>query len=92
MASQQQFEGPVLEDLLERVRAEVGPDARIVAANRIRKGGVGGFFARQAFEVLVEPVVDDFIHRSNSELGAEWAHQPLGKITVGAHRCARDSV
>ena len=27
------------------MRAEVGPDARIVAANRVRKGGVGGFFA-----------------------------------------------
>ena len=37
----------MLEDLLERVRAEVGPDARIVAANRVRKGGVGGFFARR---------------------------------------------
>lgn len=54
MASQRQFEGAVLEDLLERVRAEVGPNARIIAANRVRKGGVGGFFSRQAFEVLVE--------------------------------------
>jgi hypothetical protein len=54
LASQQQFEGPVLEDLLQRVRSEVGPGARIVAANRVRKGGVGGFFSRQAFEVLVE--------------------------------------
>ena len=27
---------------------EVGPDARIVAANRVRKGGIGGFFAKQA--------------------------------------------
>lgn len=56
MASQQQFEGPVLEDLLERVRAEVGTDARIVAANRVRKGGIAGFFSRQAYEVVVEPV------------------------------------
>jgi hypothetical protein len=56
LANQQQFEGPVLEDLLERVRAEVGKDARIVAANRVRKGGIAGFFSRQAFEVLVEPV------------------------------------
>jgi hypothetical protein len=54
LASQRQFEGPVLEELLERVRIEAGPDARIVAANRVRKGGVGGFFAKQAFEVLVE--------------------------------------
>ena len=28
------------------MRAEVGADARIVAANRVRKGGVGGFFAQ----------------------------------------------
>jgi hypothetical protein len=55
LASQQQFEGPVLDELLERVRAEVGADARIVAANRVRKGGIAGFFSKQAFEVLVEP-------------------------------------
>jgi len=46
----------VLEDLLERVRAEVGAGARIVAANRVRKGGIAGFFSRQAYEVLVEGV------------------------------------
>ncbi len=55
MASQLAFEGPVLQDLLDRVRAEIGPDAKIIAANRVRKGGVGGFFAREAYEVLVEP-------------------------------------
>ena len=36
--------------------AEVGADAGIVAANRVRKGGIGGFFSKQAFEVIVEPV------------------------------------
>ena len=55
MASQLRFEGGELEELLERVRTEVGPDARIVAANRVRQGGIAGFFARQAFEVVVEP-------------------------------------
>ncbi len=54
MASQLRFEGPALEALLERVRKEVGVDAHIVAANRIRKGGIGGFFAREGFEVIVE--------------------------------------
>ena len=54
MASQLRFEGAVLEDLLDQVRTEVGPNARIVAANRIRKGGVGGFFAREGFEVIVD--------------------------------------
>ncbi len=54
MASQLRFEGPELEELLDRVRKDVGSDANIVAANRIRKGGIGGFFAREGFEVLVD--------------------------------------
>ncbi|HWS44505.1 MAG TPA: hypothetical protein VN636_01470 [Acidimicrobiia bacterium] len=56
MASQLRFEGAELEDVLERVRTEVGPNARIVGANRIRKGGIGGFFAREGFEVVVDVV------------------------------------
>ena len=55
MASQLRFEGGELEELLERVRNQVGPDARIVAANRIRQGGIGGFFAREGYEVIVDP-------------------------------------
>ncbi len=76
MASQLEFEGPVLEDLLERVREEVGPDARIVAANRVRRGGVGGFFAREAFEVLVEPPEDATLH------DAPIQHLPAAAQTV----------
>jgi len=37
-----------------RVRAEFGPRARIVAAEEIRVGGIGGFFARRVYELLVE--------------------------------------
>jgi len=83
LASQQQFEGPVLEDLLERVRNEVGPDARIVAANRIRKGGVGGFFAKQAFEVLVEPG-DDTPETSTT-------HEHYGEPVIGPESPSRES-
>lgn len=54
MANQQRFEGQDLASVLERVREVHGEDARIVAANRLRKGGVGGFFARELFEVIVE--------------------------------------
>lgn len=54
MASQLRFEGPDLEELLDRVRTEVGADARIVAANKVRKGGIGGFFSREYFEVVLE--------------------------------------
>jgi len=54
LPSQQRFEGPDLEALLDDVRARCGPDAAIVEANKVRKGGVGGFFARELFEVVVE--------------------------------------
>ncbi len=58
MSNQLRFEGNDLEQLLARVRAEAGDHARIIAANRVRKGGVGGFFARELFEVIIEPAVD----------------------------------
>ncbi len=48
------FEGPDLEALLEDVRGRFGADVTILEANRIRTGGLGGFFAREAYEVVVE--------------------------------------
>ena len=48
------LEGPDLPSLLEQVRAEYGPGARIVHAERIRRGGIGGFFARERYHVEVE--------------------------------------
>jgi len=52
-----QLEGPSLEELLEQVRREHGPSAQIVKAEKVRKGGVGGFFSRESFviEVVVDP-------------------------------------
>lgn len=48
------FEGPSLAELTERARSEVGPGARIVRAQRVRRGGVAGFFAREVFVVEVD--------------------------------------
>ena len=50
-------EGKNLESVLEEVRNRFGGTATIVEANRLLKGGVGGFFARERFEVVVD--VDD---------------------------------
>ncbi len=52
-----QFDGPDLESVLAEALAEAGPASRIVAADRVRRGGFAGFFAREHFEVIVE--VDD---------------------------------
>ena len=54
MPTQLQLEGPDLETLLSRVKAEHGPGARIVRAEKVRTGGVAGFFARERFELCVE--------------------------------------
>ena len=51
---QSRYEGPDLEALLEQVRTELGSGTKIVSANKIRSGGVAGFFAREAYEVVVE--------------------------------------
>jgi hypothetical protein len=51
------LEGDDLEHLLARVPDELGPGATIVAANKLRSGGIAGFFSKEAYEVVVE--VDD---------------------------------
>lgn len=48
------LDGEDLRALMLRVREEMGPDARIVKAERVRTGGVGGFFAREHYELTVE--------------------------------------
>lgn len=46
--------GPTMQGLRSRVLAEHGPYARIIAAEKVRVGGVWGFFAREHYEVTVE--------------------------------------
>jgi hypothetical protein len=49
-----QLDGPDLEQLLVRAREEYGSDVRIVKADKVRSGGVGGFFARERYELSIE--------------------------------------
>lgn len=48
------LEGPDIESVLTRVHTEHGPDARIISAEKVRAGGLAGFFAKERFEVAVE--------------------------------------
>lgn len=52
--SQQAFDGDTLEAALASVAEVCGPRARITKAEKVRTGGLAGFFARERFEVLVE--------------------------------------
>jgi hypothetical protein len=82
LASQLRFEGPELETLLEQVRDEVGGDARIVEANRIRKGGVGGFFAKEHFEVLVEEPIDPVVAGGRNDARPGPARAPASILDL----------
>lgn len=59
---QLRYEGPRLDDLLARVQADHGSAANILSAEKSRRGGVGGFFAREMFEVIVEVTADEAPH------------------------------
>jgi hypothetical protein len=47
-------DGPDLAALLVQVQQDFGPSAVVVSAEKVRRGGVGGFFAREWYEVSVE--------------------------------------
>src|SRR5690349_21965823 len=49
------YRGRSLEELVPRIRAELGDDAVIVARRETTSGGVGGFFAKREIEVEVRP-------------------------------------
>jgi flagellar biosynthesis protein FlhF len=49
------FRGASLEEILPRIKAELGPDAVITRRREGLTGGVGGFFQRQFVEVEARP-------------------------------------
>jgi flagellar biosynthesis GTPase FlhF len=60
MASQEDqdtftYRGRSLEELVPRIRQELGDDAVIVSRRETSSGGVGGFFAKREIEVEVRP-------------------------------------
>jgi flagellar biosynthesis GTPase FlhF len=46
------YRGSDLEELLPKIRAELGPDAMVVRQREGLQGGVGGFFQRRCVEVV----------------------------------------
>ncbi|HET9060853.1 MAG TPA: hypothetical protein VFN61_13110 [Acidimicrobiales bacterium] len=52
--SKQRFEAPTLDLAVQAAKDALGEQARIVGANRVRRGGVGGFFTKEYIEVEAE--------------------------------------
>src|SRR3954454_6137581 len=49
------YRGRTLEEVLPKIKADLGPDAEIVRQRSGLSGGVGGFFQRQCVEVEAKP-------------------------------------
>src|ERR1700728_2152569 len=58
MSQLRPYEGPNAERLVEQVRRELGPDAKIVRGETHRTGGVLGFFSKEQLRLYAE-VPDD---------------------------------
>ncbi|WP_255657747.1 hypothetical protein [Actinoplanes sp. L3-i22] len=75
------LEGPAIEPLLAQVRDEYGSRVRIISADKVRSGGLGGFFAKQHYELSVE--VPD-VHEDSEDMArqtvAENGTNPLERL------------
>jgi hypothetical protein len=67
-----------LEEALAKASAVAGPEATVVEASRLRRGGIGGFFAKERFEVTVEPGA------------AEMAMTPIERVLEQEGPASRD--
>lgn len=76
------LEGTDLEALIVRVHAEIGPTAKVVKAERVRTGGVAGFFAKERFELTVE--VPDEVAYVPGPLVTPGSRGPVGAPGAGA--------
>ena len=70
----QLFESASLEAALAEVRDTVGPHAKIVRAEKVRRGGIAGFFAKESFVLAVEN--DDAVVQSPVAVAAAPVRTP----------------
>src|SRR6187431_30153 len=65
------FRGATLEEAVAMAEQSLGPRIRVVAANRIRRGGIGGFFASdlgvEVNVVLENETMDEALERLVAE-------------------------
>jgi len=73
MPQQLLLEGKNLEALIVRARKEYGPGARVVRAEKVRVGGVLGFFTREHFELTVEISDADIVKAAATRAPVEAA-------------------
>ena len=71
--STMQFRAPTLDEAIALAEQSLGSRVRVVAANRIRRGGIGGFFAADLGVEVTVAVDDETIEQALERLVAETA-------------------
>ena len=80
------FEGTDLEDVLAEAQLCLGPDMQVESANRVRRGGLFGFFATEWFEVWARPpevTADPVLALLEQQQEADEA-EPFSELVRGA--------
>ncbi len=74
-----QFSGATIDEVLAKVREELGEEAVILQTKRVVTGGIGGFFGREGVEVTAaEGLPAGEGERANREAAASVAAPPAG--------------
>ena len=72
------IEADTVEQAMERLAAELGSNAQIVDAQKVQRGGIGGFFAKERVALTARPRGDD------GAGGADVADEPtFGDVLQG---------
>ena len=75
------LEGSDLAELMAHVQAEFGPTARVIRAERVRTGGVAGFFARESFELTID-VPEEPMPRPHARRGVPTPVAVTAPVTI----------
>lgn len=83
------FRAPSLEEAVALAEQSLGPNIRVVAANTIRRGGIGGFFAAdlgvEVSVTLEDETIDEALERLLAETADEertkWSARPTTGIS-----------
>ena len=86
------FRGRTLEELLPKIRAELGADAIVLRRREGLAGGVGGFFQKSYVEVEARPALPDEkpLEARNDRATAEGLASPAsaGLRPAATRRCS----
>lgn len=85
-------EAPTTQEAMEAVTDRLGPRATIVRADRVLRGGVGGFFGKQMVQLTAAPAGADHAATASATTEADRAADEDGDLSPGEPTDAGDGL